>query len=94
MFRQYPPHKASCPIRALPLALGCGRFVAHLNDLQQQLQNDFINRISPVLQTVATDRKLQVLFNASDAGFAWVDPGLDLTDDVIQKLDAASKATK
>jgi outer membrane protein len=67
---------------------------SEINDLQQQLQTDFINKISPVLQAVATERKLQILFNASDAGFAWVDPGLDLTDDVIQKLDAASKATK
>jgi outer membrane protein len=66
-----------------------------INDLQQQLQTDFINKITPVLDAVATERKLQVLFNASDAGFAWVDPGLDLTDDVIQKLDAASaKPTK
>jgi outer membrane protein len=68
---------------------------SEINDLQQQLQTDFINKITPVLEAVAVERKLQILFNASDAGFAWVDPGLDLTDDVIQKLDAATaKSTK
>jgi outer membrane protein len=66
---------------------------SEITDLQQQLQTEFINKITPVLDAVATERKLQVLFNASDAGFAWVDPGLDLTDDVIQKLDAASAKT-
>jgi outer membrane protein len=64
------------------------------NELQQSLQNDFIRKITPVLEQVATERKLQILFNASDAGFAWVDPGLDLTADVISKLDSATKTAK
>jgi len=40
---------------------------------------------------VASERGLQVLFNAQEAGFAWVDPGLDLTNDVIKRLDAITK---
>ena len=43
------------------------------------------------LQTLATEESLHMVFNAADAGLAWVDPGLDLTVDVIKKLDAASK---
>lgn len=61
-----------------------------INELQQLLQNDFVRKITPVLEEVATEKKLQVLFNATDAGFAWVDPALDLTTEVIQKLDAAA----
>ncbi len=52
---------------------------------------DFVKKVTPVLQSVATERGLQILFNGTEAGFAWVDPGLDLTDDVIKKLDAAGK---
>jgi outer membrane protein len=64
---------------------------AEINELQQQLQADFVRKITPVLEAVATEKKLHLLFNATDAGFAWVDPALDLTTEVIQMLDAATK---
>ena len=64
---------------------------AELNELQQELQQDFIKKITPILQQVATEKGLHALFNAQEAGFAWVDPGLDLTTDVIKKLDANAK---
>jgi outer membrane protein len=66
---------------------------AELNELQQELQADFIKKVTPILQQVATEKGLHALFNAQEAGFAWVDPGLDLTNEVIRKLDAASKPT-
>ena len=49
--------------------------------------------MTPILQQVATEKGLHVLFNAQEAGFAWVDPGLDLTADVIKRLDAVAKPT-
>ena len=64
---------------------------AEVQELQNELEADFIKRVTPVLAQVAADKGLQILFNAQQAGFAWVDPGLDLTTDVIKKLDAASK---
>jgi len=67
---------------------------AEVQELQNELEADFIKRVTPVLAQVATDKGLQILFNAQQAGFAWVDPGLDLTTDVIKKLDAASKPAK
>ena len=66
---------------------------AELNELQQELQADFIRKVTPILQQVATDKGLYALFNAQEAGFAWVDPGLDLTNEVIKKLDAVAKPT-
>jgi outer membrane protein len=65
---------------------------AELNELQQELQQDFIKKITPVLQQVATEKGLHALFNAQEAGFAWVDPGLDLTSEVIKKLDGSKPA--
>jgi outer membrane protein len=64
---------------------------AEINELQQEVQNEFIKKVTPVLQTLAAEKALHMVFNAADAGLAWVDPGLDLTADVIKKLDAASK---
>jgi len=63
---------------------------AELNELQQELQAEFIKKVTPILQQVATEKGLHALFNAQEAGFAWVDPGLDLTTEVIKKLDAGT----
>jgi len=63
---------------------------AEINEMQQELQNEFIKKVTPILQQVAIDKGLYALFNAQEAGFAWVDPGLDLTTEVIKKLDAAT----
>ena len=63
---------------------------AEVQELQNELQNDFIQKVTPLLQQVATERGLHALFNAQEAGLAWADPGLDVTTDVIRKLDAAS----
>jgi len=64
---------------------------AELNELQQELQAEFIRKVTPILQQVATEKGLHALFNAQEAGFAWIDPGLDLTTEVIKKLDAVAK---
>ena len=64
---------------------------AEVQELQNELEAEFIKRVTPVLAQVAAEKGLQVLFNAQQAGFAWIDPGLDLTTEVIKKLDAAAK---
>jgi Skp family chaperone for outer membrane proteins len=63
---------------------------AEVQELQNELQAEFIKKVTPILQQVATDRGLYALFNAQDAGFAWVDPSLDLTAEVVKKLDSAA----
>jgi len=64
---------------------------AEINELQTEMQNDFIKKVSPVIQAIANEKGLQMVFNAADAGLAWVDPNLDLTLDVIKKLDGGAK---
>ena len=63
---------------------------AEVQELQNELQNDFIQKVSPLLQQIAMEKGLHALFNAQEAGLAWADPGLDVTTDVIKKLDAAT----
>jgi outer membrane protein len=64
---------------------------AEINELQTEMQNDFIRKVSPVIQAIAIEKGLQMVFNAADAGLAWVDPNLDLTLDVIRQLDGGAK---
>jgi outer membrane protein len=65
---------------------------AEINELQQELQGDFQKKLFPILQQLAQEKGLQVLFSAADAGVIWAEPGLDLTLDAVKKLDAGSPA--
>lgn len=64
---------------------------AEVQELQQEVQNDFVKKLTPIVAEIASEKGLQLLFNASEAGIAWFTPGLDLTADVIKKLDAVAK---
>ncbi|MGH9141471.1 MAG: OmpH family outer membrane protein, partial [Vicinamibacterales bacterium] len=64
---------------------------AEINELQQEVQNEFVKKLSPIVQQLAVEKGLHLVFNASEAGIAWAAPGLDLTQDVIKKLDALAK---
>jgi Skp family chaperone for outer membrane proteins len=64
---------------------------AEINELQTEVQNEFVKKLQPIIIDIATERGLQILFNASESGIAWATPGLDLTGDVIKKLDTMAK---
>lgn len=64
---------------------------AEINELQNEVQAEFVQKVNPVIDAVAKEKGLQIVFNGGDAGFAWADPGLDLTNEVIKRLDAATK---
>lgn len=63
---------------------------AELQDLQNELQLDFQRKVGPIIDQVAREKGLQLLFSQADSGLIWADPGLDLTADVIRRLDAAA----
>jgi len=67
---------------------------AEVQELQQSLQNEFQERLTPVLQQVAADMGLHFVFNGPDAGLVWADAALDISTEVIKKLDSAKPATK
>jgi Skp family chaperone for outer membrane proteins len=62
---------------------------AEVQELQQALQQEFQQRLEPVLQQVATEMGLQFVFNGPDAGLVWADSALDISAEVIKKLDSA-----
>jgi outer membrane protein len=63
---------------------------AEVQELQQELQQEFQQRLEPVLSQVATEMGLQFVFNGPDAGLVWADSALDISGEVIKKLDASS----
>ena len=67
---------------------------SELQDLQNELQLDFQRKVGPVIEQVAREKGLQLLFSQADSGLVWADSGLDLTLEVIKRLDAASAAQK
>jgi Skp family chaperone for outer membrane proteins len=62
---------------------------AEVNELQQEVQNEFVKKLSPIIEQIANEKGLHLVFNARDSGISWAAAGLDLTPDVIKKLDAA-----
>jgi outer membrane protein len=67
---------------------------SELQDLQNELQLDFQRKVGPVIEAVSREKGLQLLFSYGDAGLVWADPGLDLTAEVIRRLDAAAAVAK
>ncbi len=63
-----------------------------LTALQNDAQAEFQTKLIPVIQTVAKERNLWAVFSAADSGVVWGDPGLDISADVIKRLDAAPPA--
>lgn len=63
-----------------------------IQELQAQLQQDFTRKVEPVLAQVGQEKGLHFIFNGPDSGLVWADGGLDITADVIKKLDTAPKA--
>jgi outer membrane protein len=60
---------------------------AEINELSQQLQSEFQQKLFPILDLVAKEKGIDVLLSAADAGMVWAAPGLDITMDAVKKLD-------
>jgi outer membrane protein len=63
-----------------------------IQELQNQLQADFQEKLNPILEQVATEKGLHVLLDVSNSGAVWANSGLDLTAEVIRRFDAAKPA--
>jgi outer membrane protein len=61
---------------------------AELQDLQNELQGEFQKRLVPVIEELAKEKGLYAVFSIADSGAAYVHAGLDLTAEVVKRLDA------
>ncbi len=48
-------------------------------------------KLSPIVEELANEKGLHLRVQRAEAGIAWATPGLDLTSEVIKKLDAQAK---
>jgi Skp family chaperone for outer membrane proteins len=60
--------------------------------LQAELQVEFQRKLNPILEQVGKEKGLHMLVDIQNSGAVWVDTGLDLTAEVIKRLDAARPA--
>jgi outer membrane protein len=65
---------------------------AEMQELQNDLQGEFQQRLFPVVKQVAEEKGLHAVFSIADSGVAYYDPGLDISDEVIKRLDSAKPA--
>ena len=63
-----------------------------IQNLQAQLQQEFERRLAPVIEQVAAEKGLHLLFSATESGIIWGMPALDLTPEIIAKLNTGASA--
>ena len=61
-------------------------------DLTNKLQTEFQDKLNPIIEQVANEKNLHVVFSVRDAGIIWAYSGVDLSAEVLKRLDASSKA--
>lgn len=64
-----------------------------LTDMTNQLQADFQEKLNPILEAVRAEKGLLMIFSIRDAGVVAAEAGLDLSNEVVKRFDAASKTS-
>ncbi len=67
---------------------------AEMADLDRKLQEEFANRLRPVVAKIAEEDHIGIIFEYPQEMIVWVAPALDITTKVIARLDAASRDKK
>jgi outer membrane protein len=62
------------------------------NQLTATLQNEFQTRLNPIIDEVAKEKALHMVFSIVDSGAIWANTGLDITNEVLKRLDATTTA--
>jgi Skp family chaperone for outer membrane proteins len=60
--------------------------------LTQDLQNEFQTRLNPVIDQVAQEKGLHYVLSIADSGAVWVNTGLNISAEVMKRLDSAKPA--
>ena len=60
---------------------------AEMQDLQNELQSEFQKRLLPIIEEVAKEKGLHAVFSIADSGAAYVHAGLNISDEVVKRLD-------
>lgn len=55
--------------------------------LNQELLDSFRDRVLPIVEAIRLDHKLWMILTVPDSNIAAADPGLDLSEEAVKKLD-------
>jgi outer membrane protein len=61
---------------------------AEVNELQTELQTEFQKKLFPILEQIRKEKDLHVLLSAQESGAIVIEPGIDLTQEAVKRLDA------
>ena len=59
--------------------------------VQRNLENAFLAKLAPAVDTIAKKRGLLFVLNQDSGVLAWADPNLDITADVVAAVDQTAK---
>jgi outer membrane protein len=60
-----------------------------LEAMQMQFELEFRAKLAPVVDAVSKEKGLQFVFGLEQAAIIWWSPAVDISDDVVKRLDAA-----
>lgn len=63
---------------------------ADVQELQNELQREFQRKLLPIVGQVGAEKGLHMIFSVEESGIVWADTGLDMTPEIIKRLDAAA----
>ena len=61
---------------------------------QADLLQDFEKKVLPILEALAKEKYLHAVFNLADSGAVYVFPGLNLSPELVKRVDAQYSAKK
>ena len=67
-------------------------FERQINVELESVMANLEKRVIPIIEQIGSERGIQLIFNRALPGLVYADPKLDITSDVITRLDAADKA--
>lgn len=62
-----------------------------LNAMQARFELDFRARLAPVIDEISKEKGLHFVFGLEEAAIVWWSPAVDISDDVVKRLDADKK---
>ena len=67
---------------------------SELQAMQADLLADFEKKVLPVLEALAKEKGLHAVFNVADSGAVYVFPGLNLSPELVKRVDAQYASKK
>ena len=61
-----------------------------LGGRQNELTGEITDRVAEIIETLGQEQGYTLIFNSIQSGLVFVDPSLDITPEIIRRLDASS----